>query len=267
MFGIIGSGDLPAKAIGALLAVLIHSAYSLYILLWIACLAFLLAYVVQILTFRYTEIPDHHKIKPRIPTESQPQLIDRLFGDSWLVFYLCVGLVFVSAAAIFIEYSFFFNVKHKYHEQDDVMNYIGFLLGITFGIATLIKLLLSSRVIDHFWLRNILVFLPIVTSSVSLGLYAFSFLNTDEIVLRNMFSGLYLLFEVTRKTTYDPVFLVMFQPLFLHQQLKAHTLAKGFYEPLGIAISGIITLIAYFNHIHFETGSFLASPSLVFISC
>lgn len=257
IFGIIGSGDLPAKAIGALLAVLIHSAYSLYILLWIACVAFLLAYLVQVLTFRFTEIPDHHKIKPRIPSESQPKLIDKLFGGSWLVFYLCVGLVFISAAAIFIEYSFFFNVKHKYHEQGDVMNYIGFLLCITFGIATLIKLLLSSRVIDRFGLRNILLLLPILSAIISITLYGFTFLNTDEIVLLNMFSGLYLLFEITRKTTYDPVFLVMFQPLFLHQRLKAHTLAKGFYEPIGIAITGTITLIAYFNHIHFEAGSFL----------
>lgn len=257
IFGIIGSGDLPAKAIGALLAVLIHSSYSLYILLWVASGAFLLAYVMQSLTFRYTNVPDHHAVKKRISSTTNPALIDRMFGGSWLVFYLCMGMVFVSAAAIFIEYSFFFNVKHKYHDQGDVMQYIGYLLSLAFGAATLIKLLLSSRVIDRFGLRNVLIFLPIATIVASLGLYFASFLTTEEVVLLNMFSGLYIFFEITRKTTYDPVFLVMFQPLFLHQRLKAHTLAKGFYEPLGMAITGIITLVAYFNHLHLAAGSFL----------
>ncbi|MPR36192.1 MFS transporter [Salmonirosea aquatica] len=257
IFGIIGSGDLPAKAIGALLAVLIHSSYSLYILLWVASGAFLLAYLMQSLTFRYTNVPDHHAVKRRISTTTHPALIDRLFGGSWLVFYLCMGLVFVSAAAIFIEYSFFFNVKHKYHDQDDVMQYIGYLLSLAFGAATLIKLLLSSRVIDRFGLRNVLIFLPLTTIVASLGLYFASFLTTEEVVLLNMFSGLYIFFEITRKTTYDPVFLVMFQPLFLHQRLKAHTLAKGFYEPLGMAITGLITLVAYFSHLHPAAGAFL----------
>ncbi|GHB64325.1 MFS transporter [Persicitalea jodogahamensis] len=262
IFGIIGSGDLPAKAIGALLAVLIHSAYSLYILLWVACAAFLLAYLVQTLTFRSTVIPDHHAVKRRTFNASHPRLIDRLFGGSWLVYYLCLGMVFVSAAAIFIEYSFFVNVKHKYHDQDDVMSYLGYLLTIAFGTATVIKLLLSSRIIERFGLRTVLILLPVLTAAASIGLYLFSFLDTSEVVLLNMFSGLYIFFEITRKTTYDPVFLVLFQPLFLHQRLKAHTLAKGIYEPLGMGIAGVVTLIAYLNHVHLAAGSFLFITAL-----
>ena len=257
IFGIIGSGDLPAKAIGALLAVLIHSAYSLYILLWVACAAFLLAYLVQTLTFRSTVIPDHHAVKRRSAVLSHPRLIDRFFGGSWLVYYLCMGMVFVSAAAIFIEYSFFINVKHKYHDQGDVMSYLGYLLSIAFGTATVIKLLLSSRVIARFGLRTVLILLPLLTLVASLGLYAFSLFDATELVLLNMFSGLYIFFEITRKTTYDPVFLVMFQPLFLHQRLKAHTLAKGIYEPLGMGIAGVVTLVAYLNHLHLAAGSFV----------
>ncbi len=258
IFGIIGSGDLPAKAIGAILVVLIHSAYSLYILLWIASVAFLLALLVQNLTFRFTAIPDHHAARKRPPgAVLAPRLIDRFFGGSWMVFALCMGMVFISAAAIFIEYGFFINVKHKYHDEGDVMSYIGYLLALAFGAATIIKLALSSRVIDRFGLGRVLVFLPIGTAVASLLLYGFSFLQPSEIVLLNMFSGLYIFFEILRKTTYDPVFLVMFQPLFLTQRLKAHTLAKGIYEPLGMALTGLITLVAYLGHLHFDAVSFL----------
>lgn len=258
IFGIIGSGDLPAKAIGAILVVLIHSSYSLYILLWIASVAFLLALIIQNLTFRYTAIPDHLAARKRPPTASvAPRLIDRFFGGSLLVFSLCAGMVFISAGAFFIEYGFFINVKHKYHDEGDVMSYIGYLLALAFSAATVIKLALSSRVIDRFGLGKVLVSLPIGTAFVSLFLYGFSFLQPSEIVLLNMFSGLYIFFEILRKTTYDPVFLVMFQPLFLTQRLQAHTLAKGVYEPLGMAITGLITLLAYLGHIHFGAISFL----------
>ncbi len=258
IFGIIGSGDLPAKAIGAILVVLIHSAYSLYILLWVASVAFLLALIIQNLTFRYTAIPDHHAARKRhSATVAAPRLIDRFFGESQLVFSLCAGMVFISAAAIFIEYGFFINVKHKYHDEGDVMSYIGYLLALAFGAATIIKLALSSRVIDRFGLGKVLVLLPIGTAIASLFLYGFSFLSPSEIVLLNMFSGLYIFFEILRKTTYDSVFLVMFQPLFLTQRLQAHTLAKGIYEPLGMAITGLITLLAYAAQVHYGAVSFL----------
>ncbi len=49
-----------------------------------------------------------------------------------------------------------------------------------------------------------------------------------------------------RRTLFDPVFLVMFQPLSTHQRLKGHTLAKGFYEPLGMGVAGILLLAEYY---------------------
>lgn len=52
LFSVIGSGDMPAKALGAVLAVLIHSPSVLAILLAISLVFFALAFYTQILTFR-----------------------------------------------------------------------------------------------------------------------------------------------------------------------------------------------------------------------
>ena len=246
LFSVIGSGDVPAKAIGAILAALIHSTSVLAILVLVAFFMFLLAFLTQKKTFEITEIPSHHQQKVRRHTESK--LVETLFGGSQLVFEMCVGLVAIAASATWIEYNFFVNVKYKFHSQHDVITFVGYLLAITYAISTIVKLLFSSKVIDKFGLKNALLLLPIGTLLMSVFLVGMSSYKQDESSLLFDFSAAYLCFEVLRRTAFDPVFLVMFQPLSTQQRLKGHTLAKGFYEPLGMGIAGVLLLIAYFVH-------------------
>ncbi len=249
IFSVIGSGDVPAKAIGAILTVLIHSTSVLAILISVAFVTFLLAFYTQKRTFELTEIPLMQEVKVRKNVQSK--LIQELFGGSRLVFEMCIGLVAVAASATWIEYNFFVNVKYKFHSQHDIIAFVGYLLAITYTISTLIKLSLSSRAIDRFGLKNALLFLPIGTIIISSVLVIISSYQNDDTSLLMEFSAAYLLFEVMRRTMFDPVFLVMFQPLSTHQRLKGHTLAKGFYEPLGMGIAGILLLAEYYFHISF----------------
>jgi HEAT repeat protein len=246
LFSVIGSGDVPAKAIGAILAALIHSTSVLAILVIVAFVTFLLAFLTQKRTFELTDIPSHHQNKIRRHTESK--IVETLFGGSKLVFEMCIGLVAIAASATWVEYNFFVNVKYKFHNQHDVIQFVGYLLAITYAISTVVKLLFSSKVIDKFGLKNALLLLPIGTLLMSVLLVGMSSYSHDDSSLLWDFSAAYLCFEVLRRTAFDPVFLVMFQPLSTQQRLKGHTLAKGFYEPLGMGVAGILLLIAYFVH-------------------
>jgi hypothetical protein len=192
----------------------------------------------------------------RVRKKDEAQYIKNLFGGSRLVFEMCIGLVAVALSATWIEYNFFVNVKYKFHSQHDVIAFVGYMLAITYSISTIVKLSLSSKVIDRFGLRNALLFLPIGTVIISAVLVVLSSFRNDDASLLMDFSAAYLLFEVMRRTMFDPVFLVMFQPLSTHQRLKGHTLAKGFYEPLGMGIAGFLLLAEYyfdfsFTWIHF----------------
>jgi hypothetical protein len=89
IFSVIGSGDVPAKAIGAILTVLIHSTSVLSILILVAFLTFLLAFYTQKQTFKLTAIPEVQPEKVRKRTESK--FITELFGGSRLVFEMCIG--------------------------------------------------------------------------------------------------------------------------------------------------------------------------------
>lgn len=254
IFSVIGSGDVPAKAIGAILTVLIHSTSVLAILISVAFVMFLLAFFTQKRTFQHTEMPEaqpERKIR-----KEDSKFIQQLFGGNRLIFEMCIGLVAVSLSATWIEYNFFVNVKYKFHSQHDVIAFVGYMLAITYSISTIVKLSLSSKVIDRFGLRNALLFLPVGTVIISATLVVLSSFRNDETSLLIDFSAAYLLFEVMRRTMFDPVFLVMFQPLSTHQRLKGHTLAKGFYEPLGMGIAGLLLYAEYyfdfsFTWIHF----------------
>ncbi|MFN8355289.1 MAG: cyclic nucleotide-binding domain-containing protein [Spirosomataceae bacterium] len=247
LFSVIGSGDMPAKAIGAVLTILIHSTSALVYLLLLAFAAFLLAFFTQILTFRHAVIPAH-ATKTYRKTSSHPKIIQQLFGDSRLVFQMCVSLVAIAAAATWIEYNFFVNVKYKFHFQHDVISFVGILLTITYLISALVKLIFSVRVIERVGLKNALYLLPIATILISVVLVVLSIFSHEDTSLLVYFSAAYLGFEVFRRTVFDAVFLVMFQPLSSKLRLKAHTLAKGFYEPLGMGIAGALLLTAYYVH-------------------
>ncbi|UOQ67043.1 cyclic nucleotide-binding domain-containing protein [Hymenobacter volaticus] len=64
--------------------------------------------------------------------------------------------------------------------------------------------------------------------------------DASSSVMLLYFCGLFLGLEVLRRAVFDPVFLVLFQALSAEERLQAHTTAKGFYEPLGMGLAGLL---------------------------
>ncbi|MDQ6478257.1 cyclic nucleotide-binding domain-containing protein [Dyadobacter sp. LHD-138] len=245
LFSVIGSGDMPAKALGAVLAVLIHSPSVLMILLTLSLVCFALAFYTQKLTFKHTAVPNPHHARPRQSGLSDSKLVQKYFGGNRLLTALCLGTVAIAAAATWIEYHFFVNVKYKFHSQHDTIVFVGSLLTATYVISTFVKLLFSGKIVERFGVKITLYLLPLTTVLVSLGLIVSSYFRKDEPSLLVYYCIAYLLFELIRRTLFDPVFLVLFQPLSTKNRLKGHTLAKGLYEPLGMLIAGVLLWIIY----------------------
>ena len=238
LFSIISSGDMPAKALGAVLAALIHGDAQLPVLLGVSFVAYLGA----LFTLRAT-LNSHVVEAPARPVRAMARppkkLVQQLFGGSQLVLAMCLSLVAIAAVVTGVEYMFFLNVKHKFHEAEDVMQSVGWLLAATYVAATFFKLLVSRQALERYGVQWSLRLLPVV-ALVALAVFggykvASGYSQTGQLAF---YCGLYLLLEVLRRTVFDPVFLVLFQPLAPPQRLAAHTLAKGFYEPLGMALTG-----------------------------
>jgi len=235
LFGIISAGDMPAKAMGAVLAIFIHhngelpwllaTAFGAYLLALVALRATLSSHVVE-------AAPDRRRAREQ---EVAPGL-QGWFGNSRLVLTMCLSLLGLAAVTTGIEYLFFVNVKHRFHDEAAIMRYVGTVLVITYLLAMLFKLLLSQPTVDRLGVRKVLLVLPVVLLG-GLALYAGQD-RADIGALLRYFCGLYLGLEVLRRAVFDPIFLLLFQPLSAPERLQAHTLAKGVYEPLGMALGG-----------------------------
>jgi hypothetical protein len=235
LFGIISAGDMPAKAMGAVLAIFIHSNADLP---WLLATAFG-AYLVALLALRATLGSHVVEAVPAARGARQQAVapgLRRWFGDSRLVQTMCLSLLGLAAVTTGIEYLFFVNVKHRFHDEAAIMRYVGTVLVSTYLVAMLFKLLLSQHTVDRLGVRWVLLALPVAVL-VGLGLYG-GLNRTDAEATLLYFCGLYLGLEVLRRAVFDPVFLLLFQPLSPPERLQAHTLAKGLYEPLGMALGG-----------------------------
>ena len=240
LFSVISSGDLPAKAAGAVLAILIHHHTAL---LWLLLLGFG-AYLAALLTVRATGRTHAVEVQAARRAARQQAVTPGLrgwLGHSHLVLYMCLSMLTIAAVTTGIEYSFFINVKQRFHGQAEVMRYVGGVLVLTYLAAMLFKLLLTGQVLNRVGYRVMLLALP---AALLLGLGAYLALpaagTAGELLL--YFCGLFVVLEVLRRAVFDPVFLVLFQPLPPAERLQAHTLVKGLYEPIGMGLTGALLL-------------------------
>lgn len=253
LFGVISSGDMPAKALGAILAALVHAHADVLRLLLVAFSAFLAALYVLRLTIQSHDVHAPHR-SGRAAGREPSRLIGKRFGGSELIFYMCISFAVLATVATEIEYNFFINVKHRFHDQSEVIRYVSYVLALTYGLAMLVKLLMSRQVLDRFGVQRSLLVLPWVALAGLAGLVVLPYVGMSETGLLIYFCALYLVFEVARRALFDPVFLVLFQPLLPAQRLKGHTLAKGLYEPIGLGTAG---LLIYVLHTTLESGGAL----------
>jgi hypothetical protein len=235
LFGIISAGDMPAKAMGAVLAIFIHSNADLPWLLGTAFGAYLVALLALRATLR-SHVVEAVSVARRARQQAVAPGLRRWFGDSQMVQTMCLSLLALAAVTTGIEYLFFVNVKHRFHDEAAIMRYVGTVLVSTYLVAMLFKLLLSQHTVDRLGVRWVLLALPV---AMLLGLALYGGLNrADTEAALLYFCVLYLGLEVLRRAVFDPVFLLLFQPLTPTERLQAHTLAKGLYEPLGMALGG-----------------------------
>ena len=175
------------------------------------------------------------------PLAREQALTGRLrawFGDSRLVLALCVSLLGIAAVTTGIEYAFFVHVKHRFHDQAAVMRFVSGVLVVTYLAATFFKLLVSRLALDSVGVRGMLLALPatVLAGLLLVGYQGLSGAGTAHLLL--WFCGLYLGLEVVRRAVFDPVFLVLFQPLSPPERLAAHSRVKGVFEPLGMGLAG-----------------------------
>lgn len=238
LFGLISSGDVPAKLLGYLSVYLLVPYIGLPNLLVIAAISFAGSYYFLRKIFRNSEIsilqPSHHH--HNFPDKS---FLQAYFGNRFIL-VLSVLSFFTTAAFTFVDYSLFSNVQARHNTQEELAAFLSIFFTIGYALTLVVKMLFSGRITYHLGIKWSLMLMPAVLGGFSLW-YIFKG-STDNLLFNNLlFIGiLSMATGVVKYSVNDPVFLAMFQPMQTQYRLKGHTLIKGFIQPIAIAFTGTI---------------------------
>ena len=241
LFGVVSSGELPAKAVGATLAIFVPAAHSVSMLVIIALGAYLLAVLVQRAAFRH---------RSGFPLQAAGPLAGRTLPLSWqllgpgaLVRAMGLSVLVVATVAVGVEYVFLLHVRDFLPGPMDIMQYLAGVLALAYLLAAAGRLLFARRGLAWVGVRRTLLLLPVMVLVSMLLFWVLWALSVGPAGQLVYFSGLYLGLEICRRALFEPVFMMLFHRL-PPEHLVGRSVVKGIYEPLGVGLGGLLLLVA-----------------------
>ncbi|MGI4864215.1 MAG: Crp/Fnr family transcriptional regulator [Janthinobacterium lividum] len=228
------AGELPAKALGALLAVGLLPHTGSYGLLLGAGGAYLLAGLVQRGAFRARRVAAGRR---------SPQPLGGAFwGSSPLVRTLGLSLLLWAAVGAGVEYAFFIRAKAGLLAPAGAVQYVGGGLAITYVLAALGKWFFARRGLGWLGVRRALLGVPLVAlAAIGVGgLASAGHLGAGGQL--GYFGGLYLGLAFLRSALLEPAFRLLLQALPPQERRAGYAQVKSVYEPLGLALGGMLLL-------------------------
>lgn len=247
LFGLISSGDVPAKMLGYLSVYLLVPYIGLPNLLLIAAFSFASSYYFLQKIFRHSEItvlqPAHHH-QQHVPDKN---FLRSYFGNNFILMLSLLSF-FTTAAFTFVDYSFFSNVQVRHDSQEELASFLSIFFTIGYSLTLVVKMLFSGRITYHLGIKWSLIVMPVTIAGFSVW-YLFWGSHDNLLFTNLLFIGiLSMATGVVKYSVNDPVFLAMFQPMQTQYRLKGHTMIKGFIQPLAIGVAGtFIWLLAKFT--------------------
>ena len=238
LFGLISSGDVPAKLLGYLSVYLLVPYIGLHNLLIVAAIAFAGSYYFLRKIFRHSEIavmqPVHHH-----QHFSDSTFLQTYFGNNFILILSVLGF-FTTTAFTIIDFTFFTNVQAEYESQESLAAFLSIFFTVGYGLTLVIKLIFSGRLTYNLGIKRSLMLMPLVMAAFSCW-YFFKGSHDTGLLNNLMFIGiLSMATGVVKYSINDPVYLALFQPMPTQFRLKGHTLIKGFIQPVAIGFTGLV---------------------------
>jgi hypothetical protein len=159
---------------------------------------------------------------------------------------------------LIINFSFWTKVKHEYHDDVSLANFIAFFNAIISIAFLIFKLIFTSRLIDKIGIIKSLLITPIVLL-VMIGLVIYSEKLDNHTLILYCFGATYSIVDILKTSINNPVFLTVMQPLPNHERLRAHMILKGITDPFAFLFAGvaIIFLIKFQGKVDLASMSYL----------
>jgi HEAT repeat protein len=249
LFGVISSGDIPAKFLGYSIALLVIPYIGTQNLLLAGFLGMLfsLFFVRNIFhSAELSEITVHtHKIKHH-QTAGFSAMLHNITGNK-LIMRTAILSMLAFAGFVLIEYAFYAEIKESDRYRSDVSfaAFIALFMASARLVGWIFKLGFTSRVVASIGNRNSLLITPIAVFLLIITvLITFSYNQNSRLILY-VFGAAAILVDALRASINSPVLLTILQPLSTPERLKAHNIVKGIMDPFAYLFIGVLLLLLY----------------------
>lgn len=249
LFGLISSGDIPAKLIGYFLALLAVKSLGTMNMLYASAVCMALSFPFLIAINRSGKLVVSHGHKEHDHGhENHPHggnklfALIRNFADNKFIRDIALISMLAFCCLLLIDYGFYAEVKHKAHDDKDLGTFIITLQIVIRLLALIAKMIFTGRVMSNMGLRQALLITPLTMLSLTGITMVILYMYDRENTALYMFGASFIVIDVCRTVFNSPSLITLMQPLPTHERLRAHNIVKGIMDPFAYLVTGIILL-------------------------
>jgi hypothetical protein len=248
LFSIVGAGDIPAKLLGYAAFGVLKGLTDINNLILVAVAPLLIAFLLQRRYCKqgYIQVADHGHGHAHSTHAAHGSLVLRVFKQFFtnrLIFYIALLSLVSYVVFALIDYSFL-DVLKAAKDGSEISSFIVRFFIVSRLLATLVKLVFSSRMVTRIGLSNVLLITPLLLLIIT---FVLLFDNHGQKTQLYILGAMVVLADVLRSTIQEPVYFILFQPLKPHDRLRGHLVAKGYTLPFALLGVGLF-LYLYLNH-------------------
>ncbi len=249
LFGIISSGDIPAKFLGYTLALLLVPYIGTQNLLLAGFVGMLMSLLYIQGIFKTGEFENitrpSHKIKQH-HTAGLSALL-RNFSGNKLIMTTAVLSMLAFTGFVLIEYAFYAEIKESDSYKSDLSfaTFTAAFMGASRLVAWILKLGFTGRIVAGIGNRNALLITPVALLLFNIIVLMIVTFNPGSKLILYVFGSAAILVDALRASINSPVLLTILQPLSAPERLRAHNIVKGIMDPFAYLGIGLLLFTLY----------------------
>lgn len=239
LFGIISAGDIPAKMLGYIAAILLVPFIGTENLLWVAAGLLLVSFFIFGPLMDLANIDVAGKKPPAHHATYSIRNIKMALTGNQLIRKVALISFFSFCCFILVNFVFYGYIKNEFKNDKELASFFAVFFALIRGITLILKLAGTNRMVDRIGLKRSLIVTPAILLVICAVAVSLSFQHSGKAAFY-LFGMMAVTVDVLRSAIQSPVLLATMQPLPTHQRLRGHTFIKGLMDPFAFFTMGLL---------------------------
>jgi hypothetical protein len=244
LFGLIGTGEVVARILGAFSVPFFVRLMGVANLIWVSAAGLLACALLVVPALRLIPEQDAAKGDEKRPARGAVQQLQQVVGDRYLL--LVTGIAGLAVLGKhFVDFAFLEQLRARFDDASALAGFFGVFSGLTQGLSLLARLLVSGPLLQRYGIRVGLLVLPLTHLLCTLLIVVNASLGDPHrsalvfwLVIANQ--GIY---KTLKHPIDNPSFKVLYQPLRAEKRLAAQIGVEVVFAPVALGLAGGIMLL------------------------